>query len=125
MILRKIVEDEAEASVVAPLWTTQSRWPQLANLIVDFPIKLPTISKILYQPSIPKRTHLLQKLKLGAFRVSGKLCKAEEFRECLPTSSFKHGDNLQRNNMNATLESGSGFRFLGNVSTSTLYKCSR
>ena len=36
MVLRKIVEDEAEALVVAPLWTTQSWWPQLAHLIVDF-----------------------------------------------------------------------------------------
>ena len=115
MVLRKIVEDEAEALVVAPLWTTQSWWPQLAHLIVDFPIRLPPTSKILYQPNNPERTHPLQKLKLGAFRVSGKFCKAEEFRESLPTSSFKHGDNLQRNNMNVTLESGSSFQVLGKL----------
>ena len=81
MVLRKIVEDEAEALVVAPLWTTQSWWPQLAHLIVDFPIRLSPTSKILYQPNNPERTHPLQKLKLGAFRVSGKFCKAEKFRE--------------------------------------------
>ena len=38
MALRKIMEVEVEALVVAPLWTTQSWWPQLAHLIVDFPI---------------------------------------------------------------------------------------
>ena len=59
------MEDEAEALVVAPLWTTQSWWPQLAHLIVDFPIRLPPTSKILYQPNNPERTHQLQKLKLG------------------------------------------------------------
>ena len=45
----KIVEDEAEALVVAPLWTIQSWWPQLAHLIVDFYRKLPPTRKILYQ----------------------------------------------------------------------------
>ena len=72
MVLWKIVEDEAEALVVAPLLTTQSWWPQLAHLSVDFPLRLPPTSKILYQPNNPERTHPLQKLKLGAFRVSGK-----------------------------------------------------
>ena len=82
---------------------------------MDFPIRLPPTSKILYQPNIPERTHPLQKLKLGAFGVSGKFCKTEEFRESLPTSSFKHGDNLQRNNMKVTLESGSSFQVLGKI----------
>ena len=113
MVLGKIVEDESEALVVAPLWTTQSWWPQLAHLIVGFPIKLPPTRKILYQSNNPEITHKLQKLKLGAFRVTGKFCKAEEFRKILPISSFKHGDNLQRNNMNATLESGPSFQVLG------------
>ena len=114
MVLRKIVENEVEALVVAPLWTTQSWWPQVAHLIVDFPIRLPPTSKILYQPNNPERTRPLHELKLGTFLVSAKFCKAEEFRESLLTSSFKHGDNLQRNNMNVTLESGSSFMFLGN-----------
>ena len=63
----------------------------------------------------PERTRPLQKLKLGAFRVSGKLCKAEEFRESLWTSSSKHVDYLLRNNMKATLESGSSFQVLGKL----------
>ena len=64
------------------------------------------------------------KLKLGAFRVQGSFCKTEEFRVNLPTSSSKHGDNLQRNNMNATLESGSSFQVLGKSIYCTPYKCS-
>ena len=35
MVLQKIVEEEAEALVVALFWT-QSWWPQLFSLIVDF-----------------------------------------------------------------------------------------
>ena len=110
--LFKIVEDEAEALVVAPLWITQNWWPQLALLIVDFPIKLPLTRKILYQPTNPETTHLLQKLRLWTFHVSGKFYKAEKVTESLSTSLFKHGDNLQRNYMSATLESGSIFQVL-------------
>ena len=50
-----IVEDKAEALVVAPFWTTRSWLPQLAHLIVDFPIKLPPTCKILYQPRNPRK----------------------------------------------------------------------
>ena len=85
-------------------------WPQLAHLIMDFPIKLPPSHKILYQPENPERTHPKQKMRLGEFRLSG---KAEEFRESLPTSPFKPGDNLQSGNMSATLESGSSLYVLG------------
>ena len=51
---------------------------------MDFPIKLPPTRNLLYQPNHTERTqrtHPLQKLKLWAFRVSGRFCKAEEFRE--------------------------------------------
>ena len=92
MILWKIVEDEAEALVVAPLWTTQSCWPQLAHLIVDFPIKLPPARKILYQPNNPEITHPLQKLRLGA----EKSCKAEEFKsECYLRKWLKCSGSLE------------------------------
>ena len=75
MVLRKIVEDEAEALVIAPLWTTQNWWTQLAHLFVDFPIKLPPSHKILYQPNDPERTHPIQKLNLGHFPYQGSFAR--------------------------------------------------
>ena len=115
VVFRKIVEDETEALVIAPLWNTQSWWPQLAQLLVDFPIKLPPAQKILYQPNNPDRVHPLQKLRLGVFRLSGKFYKTEEFRANLPNSSYKHGDNLLKNSMSATSINGSSFQILGKV----------
>lgn len=115
MVLRKIVEDKTEALVVAPLWNTQSWWPQLAHLIVDCPVRLPPAQKILHQPNDPTRVHPLRKLTLGAFRLSGKLYKAEEYRESLPVSSFTHGDNPLPNSMNAISQSGSSFQILDRV----------
>ena len=107
MVLQKIVKDEAEALVVDPLWTTQTWWPQLAYLIVGFPIRLPPTSKILYQPNNQERAHPLQKLKLGHFTYQGSFARQRNSgRVC------QHGDNLQRNNMNVTLESGSSFQVL-------------
>ena len=109
MVFRKIVEDETEALAIATLWNTQSWWPQLAELLVDFPVKLPPVQKILYQPNNPDRVHPLQKLRLGKFY------KAEEFRANLPNSSYKHGDNPLKNSMSATSISGSSFQNLGKV----------
>ena len=86
MVLWKIVEDEAEALVIAPLWTTQNWWTQLAHLIVDFPIKLPPPNE---PAKRPRKNSPNTETESGAFPVSGKFCKAEEFRESLPTSSFK------------------------------------
>ena len=45
------MEEEVDVLVVALLWITQSWWPQLAHLIIDFSIKLPPTRKILYQPN--------------------------------------------------------------------------
>ena len=115
MVFRKIAEDETEALVIAPLWNTQSWWPQLAHLLVDFPVTLPPAQKILYLPNKPDRIHPLQKLRLGAFRLSGKFYKAEEFRANLPNSSYKHGDNQLKNSMSATSISGSSFQILGKL----------
>ena len=75
MVLQKIVEDEAEALVVASLWTTQSWWPQLAHLIVELSIRLPPTIKILYQPNNPEKTHPLQKPKLGHFAYQGSFAR--------------------------------------------------
>ncbi len=41
MVLRKIVEDTADAVVVAPIWTTQTWWPSLLALLHDRPRILP------------------------------------------------------------------------------------
>lgn len=115
MVLRKIVEEEVEAIVVAPLWNTQSWWPQLAHLLVDHPVMLPPAHKILYQPNNPTKIHPLRKMTLGAFRLSGKVYKAEEFRESLQSSSSSLGDDPLKSSMNATLTSGSSFQILGKL----------
>ena len=69
-------------------------------------------AEILYQPNNPTKVHPLKKLVLGAFRLSGKHYKAEEFRESLPSLSSKNGDYLLRNSMSTTSTSGSSFQVL-------------
>ena len=57
MVLRKIVEDETKALVIAPLWITQSWWPQLAHMIVDYPVMLPLAQKCINQTIQQKFIH--------------------------------------------------------------------
>ena len=46
----------------------------------------------------PRKNSPTTETEAQEFRLSGKFCKAEEFKESLLTTSFKHGDNQQRNN---------------------------
>ena len=61
IVLREIVEDETGALAIAPLWITQSWWPQLEHLIVDYQVRLPSARTILYQPNNPTKIHPLKK----------------------------------------------------------------
>jgi hypothetical protein len=48
--LRKIEETECLIVLVAPAWPAQAWYPNLLNLLVDFPVKLPNIRRLLKQP---------------------------------------------------------------------------
>ncbi len=110
MVLRKIVEDAADAIVIAPIWTTQTWWPSLLALLHDNPKILPDPQQILELPHRPERRHPLQKMKLGVFPLSGKHCRTREFRATLPISSYKLGEIPPRNNMRSTSRNGLCFQ---------------
>ena len=65
MVLRKRGKDDTEALVVAPLWITQSLWPQLAHLIMDFPIKLPPAHKNIVSAKQPRKNSSKTKTETG------------------------------------------------------------
>ena len=95
--VQKIREDGAECIVVAPVWPTQTWFPQLLELLIDVPVILPRSKKLLTQPN-QNVCHPLEKtLTLMACRVSGRNYKSEEFRKTLPPSSWRLGVQEPRN----------------------------
>lgn len=112
MILRKIVEDEAEAVLAAPIWPTQSWWPSLLQLLVGHPVQLPKTQDILYLPNQPEKKHPLGKLKLGVFPLSGKFWKANKFRQSLSSSYYSRGEVPPKTSMKLTSKNGLNFQVL-------------
>ena len=105
-ILQKIVEDNAEAVLVCPIWPTQPWWPSLLQLICDKCYLLPHPREILSLHNNPTAVHPLQKMKLGLFRLSGNVSKSKKFQKTQETLSSIPGGNQQKDNIMYILENG-------------------
>ena len=109
-VLRKIVQDQADAIVIAPLWPTQPWFPKILQLLVDCPRILP-VKKSLVTLSFNKaKVHpLLNKLHLTAFKLSGDHLKVKVYQNQLSTLSCIHGETPQNNNIGVISKSGCVF----------------
>lgn len=108
-VLQKMVQDSSEAVVIAPLWPTQAWWASLLHMICGPCLLLPKPQDILSLPHRPTRKHPLVKMRLGVFRLSGKLSSARIFREKLKKSYSLPGGTQLKNNTTATSSSGCYF----------------
>ena len=92
-VLQKISEEEATGLLVVPHWHTQTWWPYLMNMLIDFPLMLPRKEDTLCLPAQPQLLHPLhKKLQLLACHLSGISLQAEEFRQELHRSSCNPGE---------------------------------
>lgn len=90
----KMREDGARGLIIAPLWTTQTWFPRLMELLVDKPVILPNNKDLLQLPH-SQVTHPLNKtLLLIACRVSGLRSENEAFLQKLPLSSCRRGEQV-------------------------------
>lgn len=112
-VLQKIEQDEADATLVVPLFSTQPWFPRLLQMTIEQPRILPPIRKTLWHPD--KRLHRLKKMHLGAFRVSGKSCVSKDYRRKLLTLSSLPGEMEPKNNTKAIWQSGCTFVVLGKL----------
>ena len=93
-VLTKIEYDESTAILIAPLWHTQAWYPKMLKLLVKKQIILPRRSDLLSLSSSGRLHPWRDRLQLIACHLSGKPCKAREFRSTLPTLS-SHPGGLQ------------------------------
>ena len=79
-VLQKIVQDQAEAVMVVPRWTTQSWFPRLRQLMIRPPIQLPTRTGTLRLAHDPLQPHpLAGRLILWVCRLSGQSTRTWDF----------------------------------------------
>jgi len=112
-VLQKLEQDEAEAVLVAPLFSTQPWFPRLLQMSAAQPRILPPIKEALWHPA--GKAHRLQKMQLAVFRVSGKDYVAKEYHKTLLTLSSLPGEKVPKNNMKDTSLSGCSFVSLGRL----------
>ena len=96
-VLQKVRRDRAEGVIIAPRWPTQVWWPVLQTMTVGQPILLPSKMSLLSLPSHPTARHrLLPKMRLMAWRISGRDSAPSAIRPRRLTCSCHPGGNLLR-----------------------------
>ncbi|XP_033759551.1 uncharacterized protein LOC117341798 [Pecten maximus] len=110
-VLQKLVEDQATAVMVAPIWTTQPWFPGLLSRITGNCYLLPHVNNSLVHPAFPDRQHPLQKMRLGVFLLSGNNSLVEEFHHRLPVWSSIPGKTQRRNSMGVISKNGCSFAY--------------
>lgn len=107
-VIKKVYEDEAELVLVAPIFTSQTWFPRLLQLISAQSYILPKVEDILYLPRRNK-THPLTSMRMGAFRISGNSSQVQDFQKMLPASLWRHGDIPPNNSMGHITKNGCVF----------------
>ena len=106
-VLQKFSEEEATGLLVVPHWPTQTWWPYLMNMLIDFPLMLPRKEDTLHLPAQPQLPHPLhKKLQLLACRLSGISSQAEEFRQGLHRSLCNPGAQVPKSSIRLTTSEG-------------------
>ena len=92
LVLRKVQADQATVVLITPLWHTQSWFPVLMNLLVEYPLLLPKMEEVI-RPS-PNCDCPIQGLppQLVAWRVSGRDSEQKRFQTRLSNSSCPPGE---------------------------------
>ena len=97
-ILNKINADRATALILAPHWPGQPWFPQLLEMLVDYPRLLPQRPHLISLPFEPEKEHPLQhKLHLTVWPVSASAIAQRDFQQRLQEFSCPRGVRLPRN----------------------------
>ena len=91
-IINKLFEDRVkQAIIIAPLWKTQTWFPQLMSALISFPVRLPRHKDLLVMPHTGE-LHPLHKMTLIACIVSGDHSKIKGWQDSIVTLSLPRYD---------------------------------
>ena len=91
-VLQHIQRCQCEIILIAPLWPRQNWFPDLLQMLVEVPIKLPVTSDILTQGNMNISHANPQMLNLTAWRLSTNISKQRVFQNTLEDCWQPHGD---------------------------------
>ncbi len=83
--LMKVISDNANLLLVAPVWQAQHWWPLLLRLTVKHPVLLRSSQTLLEDPSNPRAVHpMYPRLQLAVWTISNSSVQQKAFRTQLP-----------------------------------------
>ena len=86
-VLLKVIADQSQLILVAPLWPSQNWFPQLLNLLTDHPRELPVLPKLLKQSHNNLFCLNPHMYRLHGWRLSGRVSETKAFQQrCLTES---------------------------------------
>jgi hypothetical protein len=103
-VIQKTAQDGNEMLLIVPEWPTAAWFSMLATLLVDCPVRLPRMTRLLHRGS--DLHPLRNSLRLMACRLSGDPLNVEEFHKQFRKSSWRPGGRVRRNNMNVIYANG-------------------
>ena len=108
-VLQKVEAEKAELILVAPIWPTQTWYPKILKLCVDYPRKLHVSSnvRLLRLPQKLKKRHpLLPRMRMAVFKLSGDPSVVREFRQKQWKLCSRPGGHPLKNNIGHISSSG-------------------
>ena len=106
-VLAKVAADQAEVLVVLPHWPTAAWYSHLPYLLVDVPVFLPRMERLLTQGA---QLHPLRhKLQMMVCRLSGNHSSVMNFQSLCRNISSNHGEMVPTSSTVATCDSGQYF----------------
>jgi hypothetical protein len=87
-VLNKVLADQTEIVLVAPVWQAQPWWPLLLSLLTQESRLLTNMKYLLQNPANSTEVHpMYPRLHLAVFHVSSNAMKQKDFLKTLPTNS--------------------------------------
>ena len=98
--ISKIIRDQSTGIMIVTCWPTQDWFPLMIQVLIDHPVKLPSIRNKIESPSNGQKLHiLLPKFLLLAVLLSGKPSEQHNFQMRLKKPFMIHGEPRQNHDM--------------------------
>lgn len=110
--VQKITQEQASGILIIPLWTTQPVFSKILHILTDIPRIVKANNHNLIHPTLMTAHPLHNRFDLLVCKLSGNICKSQDFLQTLSTSSCPPGDSPLVNSTVST--STSGYTFVVN-----------
>ena len=108
MCLRKVMQDQVDCILIAPVWRSQPWYPALLSMLIECPMLLPQGRRILNLPGTDKIHPLCcqKKCQSATRKISGKACKTKAFWKKCQKFYYPPGEATQPSNMKVLGKAG-------------------